>query len=69
MDKKQLSRQLIQHCGGAKVISCSQLETFLGFGHNKTLSLLEGVDALEINGRRKYFTSDVAERLLERMVR
>jgi len=69
MDKKQLVRQLTQHCKGAGVISCSQLEVYLGFGHKKTSELLTGVDAIEINGRPKYFISDVAERLMERVVR
>lgn len=69
MDKKELTRQLKQHCKGASVISCSQLEMFLGFGHDKTSALLEGVDALMVNNRQKYFISDVAERLMERMVR
>lgn len=69
MDKKEVSTALKKHCKGASFISCSQLETFLGFGHNKTADILAELDALEVNGRRKYFIGDVAGALMERVSR
>lgn len=69
MDKKQIKRALQTHVNGASVISCNQLETFLGIGHKKALELLNGMERLNINGSKKYFIPDVAERLMEKVVR
>lgn len=65
MDKKSLKQQLKSHVGGASFVTCSQVEDFLKFGHEKTVSILKGLDAVEVNDRRSYFIPDVVDRLME----
>lgn len=69
MDKKLLKRNLQRQANGASVISRLQLEKFLGLGSEKTASLFEGLEMIEVGQRRKYFIDDVAERILERTIR
>lgn len=69
MEKKEIKRALQSHVGGAMIMSCSQLETFLGIGHAKAVDLLKGLDILELGNGRRYFIPDVAERIMERRTR
>lgn len=69
MDKKGMKLALQRHVDGAMVISCCQLERFLGIGHTKAVELLKGLDILELGSSRKYFIPDVAERLMEKRSR
>lgn len=69
MDKKTLKRQLTSYAKGAAVISTRRIEDFLGLGHNKTAELLKGLEAVDVGNAKKYFISDVAERIIERSVR
>ena len=69
MDKRGLKRGLSQSVKGASFLSRQQVERYMGWGRSKTETLLLGLDAVELNGKKKYFVDDVAERIMERMVR
>lgn len=66
MDKRELKRQLTVHAKGSAVISRLKIEEFLGIGSNRAYELLNGLEVVVIGDRKKYFISDVAERILER---
>ncbi len=66
MDKRILERQMTGYVKGAALISPNKLRGFLGAGPNTVSKLVDGLDYLEDDKGRKYFVSDVTERILER---
>lgn len=69
MDKRSIERKMTTHVKGAMFISRLQIEKFMGYGRAKTQKLLEGLEVIEMDGRRKYFIPDVCQRIMERSIR
>lgn len=68
MDKQSIERKLSQSVKGAMLVSSLQVEKFIGCGTSKTKRLLEGLEAVELDGRKKFYVPDVAQRIMERSV-
>lgn len=67
MNKSQLKRELTSFAKDSGMITPSRLQTFLGMGYNGTMDILSGLEYVQTGKGRKYFISDVTERLMERM--
>lgn len=51
------------------MITPRKVREFTGYGQNKVAEMLKGLDYLPDGNTRRYFISDVAERILERTIR
>lgn len=67
MNKSQLKRELTSFAKDSGMITPTRLQIFLGMGYNSTMDILSGLEYVQTGKGRKYFISDVTERLMERM--
>lgn len=70
MDKQTLKRELSGCAKNSAVITNCRLRTFLGCGTDLAADILAGLEYIPCgDGSKKYFISDVAERIMERRER
>lgn len=67
MNKSQIKRELSQFAKDTGMISPTRLQKFLSFGYNETMDLLSGLEYIQTSKGRKYFISDVSEKIIERL--
>lgn len=62
MNKKEIVRSMMAHCGGAAFITKRQYQTYMGISRTTAERQLTGLE--RVNGKY-YFIRDVAAKLLE----
>lgn len=69
MERKDLLTSLASCTGDKIFINRAQVRRHLGIGSDKAQSLLSGLEFIKVGRERKYFLTDVVNRLLDlRMV-
>ncbi len=69
MIKSKIEKQLERQLNGKLFVSPNRLRVITGFGSGRVANILQGLDFLEDDKGKKYFVSDVAEKIADMKTR
>lgn len=68
MKKSKIKAVLKSSVKGAEFINQNQVKKVMGWGNDRTVKTLEGLDYICMNRTKQYLVDDVADRIFAQMV-